>query len=80
MGIARSRLIESKGAGIFPFVVEMREWAPNGRKSDRKVTVGRGRGGPSIPDPEILGPITPLEKFSAMGENLYLSHSSFYAN
>ena len=29
----------------------------------------RGGGGPSIPDPEILGPITPLEKFSAMGEN-----------
>ena len=29
----------------------------------------RGGGGPSFPDPAILGPITPLEKFSAMGEN-----------
>ena len=28
-----------------------------------------GEGGPSFPDPAILGPITPLEKFSAMGEN-----------
>ncbi len=31
--------------------------------------VDRGGGGPSVPDPATLGPITPLEKFSAMGEN-----------
>ena len=29
----------------------------------------RGGRGPSVPDPATFGPITPLEKFSAMGEN-----------